>query len=191
MRDLKPHRAVALAPLGILLALAACTPPSSANLPPNLPPGVWGTYEDNAAGALNQSSWAFASAVNTRNNPIEAIRALIALEYLPEELQDNPRWIEVGSSVPYRLNQAREDMRRIVGIRPDAPPQLVINALLALSWDLQTGNTHGEMQILSSSIFTNPPPATLATLSNLPYDSAANVATAMAEMVSRAGGAGG
>jgi hypothetical protein len=184
-------RFTGLAVAAIALNLAACSAQSSPDLPPSLPPGVYGTYEDNATGALNQASWAFASAANTRNNPVAAIRAIVALEYLPEELSENPRWIEVDSAIPFRLNQARDDLRRIVGIRPDAPPQQVINALLALSWDLQTGNRAAETQTLASPLFTNPPQTTLATLYNLPFVPAANTATAWAEMESRAGGAGG
>ena len=60
---------------------------------PFLPPGVFGVYQDNDIGAINQSAWAFASPANTSDNPIEAIKAVIALEYLPGELMENPRWI--------------------------------------------------------------------------------------------------
>ena len=55
--------------------------PASRNTP-YLPPGVYGVYEDNAIGAINQSAWAFASPANTRGNPVDAAKAVVALEYL-------------------------------------------------------------------------------------------------------------
>ena len=72
-------------------------------------------------------------------------------------------------------------MRDILGIRPDAPPQIVANTLLALVSDLQTGDQPAAMQILASPLFTLPPTQTLQILSNLPYWQEANLATSGAE----------
>lgn len=163
------------------LTLAACaTLPGTARTP-YLPAGVYGTYEDNAVGAINQSAWAFASPANTRNDPVDAAKAVVALEYLSGELKENPRWIGMDSSIPMRMGQARDDLRQILGIRPDAPPQIVVNTLLALSLDLETGNRPAAMEVLKSPLFTRPPEQTLQTLSNLPYVQQANLATAHAE----------
>ena len=165
----------------VLASLAACGSLPATSRTPYLPPGVFGTYEDNDVGAINQASWAFASPGNTSGNPIEAARAVIALEYLPGELRENPRWVGMDASISLRLGQARSQMRQILGIRPDAPPQIVVNTMLALAWDLQIGNEPAATTVLSSPIFSLPPARTLQILSNLPYVQEANLATSRAE----------
>lgn len=127
------------------------------------------------------SAWAFSSSENTRGNPAAAARAVVALEYLSGELQDNPRWDGMDAATRLDMVQARDDLRRILGIRPDAPPQLVVNALLQLASGLQSGNRNAVAQALASPVFTNPPKQTMAALSDLPYDQTANFATARAE----------
>src|ERR1700722_4799195 len=77
----------------IMVALWGCAPVAPWGAPAVLPPDLFGVYEDNDIGALNQSSWAFAAPGRTRDNPIDAARAVIAVEYLPEELHNNPRWV--------------------------------------------------------------------------------------------------
>jgi hypothetical protein len=167
--------------LSLVLSVAGCASLPATRNTPFLPPGVFGTYEDNDIGALNQASWAFASSANTRGNPIEAAKAIVALEYLSGELMENPRWIGMDTLVKQRMNEARQELRRIVGIRLDAPPQLVVNALLQLSWDLQTGNQPAATQVLGSPIFSQTPQVTLQILSNLPYVQSANLAASRAQ----------
>ena len=161
--------------------LAACATLPATQDTPFLPPGVFGVYLDNDVGAINYSSWAFASPANTRGSPVGAARAIIALEYLAGELKENPRWIKIDAAIPIHLDRAREDIRGFLGIRPDATPQLVVNALLALSFALQTGNQPAATQILSAPLFTQPPAQTLQRLSNLPYVQEANLATLRAD----------
>ena len=159
---------------------AACTPIPASQRPAMLPPGLYGVYEDNDTGAINQSAWAFASPANLRNNPVDAIKAVIALEYLPAELRQNPRWVGMDRAIPTRMDQARAQVEQILGINPNAPRQLVVNALVAAAWDLQTGNQQAAMQALRSPVFTLPPERTLAILSDLPYVQEANLATSRA-----------
>ena len=173
----------------LAICLAACTT-MPAMRTPTLPPGIYGVYLDNDTGAINQSSWAFASAANTKGNPIDAVKAVIALEYLPGELKENPRWVGMDASVHVRMAMARNELRQILGIRPDAPSQLVVNILLDLNMELETGNEAAVQQVLSAPIFTQPPERTLQLLSNLPYVPEANLATTRAaqEMFSSSGG---
>ena len=168
----------------LTLCLAACgTLPASRNTP-YLPPGVYGVYQDNDIGAINQSAWAFGSPANTRGNPIDAAKAVVALEYLSGELRENPRFISMDQSIKLRMGLARDQLRAILGIRPGTPPQLVVNTLLALSANLQTGNGPAAGQVLASPIFTHSPQQTYQILSNLPYVQEANLATARAEQQS-------
>jgi len=170
-----------LAVLSLLaLCLAACATLPATEQTPFLPAGVYGVYQDNGTGAISQASWAFASPANTRNNPVDAAKAVVALEYLSGELRENPRWIGIDSSVDVHIGRARDQLRQILGIRPDAPPQIVVNTLLALAWDLRFGNQPAAMQVLASPLFTRPPAQTLQILSNLPYVQEANLATTRA-----------
>ena len=173
-------RAAFIAPIaGLCLSACAPLPPTPAT--PYLPPGVYGVYLDNDTGAINQSAWAFASPANTRGNPVDAIKAVIALEYLPGELRANPRWVGMDLSVKQRMAQARQELRQILGIRPDAPPQLVVNALLGAAESLEFNTPGNALQALSAPVFVNPPEQTLRLLSNLPYVQTANLATSRAE----------
>jgi hypothetical protein len=158
-------------------ALAGCAGLPATQDTAYLPADVFGIYEDNDVGAINLAAWAFASPANTRGNPLDAARAVIALEYLPGELVENPRWVGMDGLVKQRMVDARYEVRRVLGIRPDAPPQLVVNAMLALSTDLQLGNWAAANQVLGSAPFTLPPEQTLRILSNLPYIQEANLAT--------------
>jgi hypothetical protein len=161
----------------LAVALAGCASLPATQRTPYLPPGVFGVYQDNDTGAINTAAWDFASPANTRGNPAEAARAVVALEYLPSELSENPRWVGMDDLAKRRLGIARYSVRQVLGIRPDAPPQLVVNAMLTLFTDLQTGNQQSVMQVLSSGLFTLPPEQTLRVLSDLPYVQEANLAT--------------
>jgi hypothetical protein len=161
----------------LLSACAAVSPPAE---PAALPPGVFGIYQDNDVGALNQSSAAFAVPRRTRDNPIDAARAVIAVEYMADELRVNPRWIGMSGTSKLGMVQARTDTRRVLGIAPDAPPQLVVDALLRLTVALRTDDQAAAMQALGSPVFTLPPSQTMKILSNLPYIRSANQATLQA-----------
>jgi hypothetical protein len=164
----------------LAVSLTACATLPATERTPYLPPGVFGVYEDNDIGAINQSAWAFASPANTRGNPVDAAKAVVALEYLAGELKENPRWVGMDAAVKLHMVRARYALRQILGIRPDAPPQLVVNTLLAIALDLQTGNQPAAMQVLASPVFIQPPEQTLQILSNLPYVQEANLATSRA-----------
>jgi len=165
--------------LGLVL-LVACAPMLPSVVPPSLPPGVYGVYEDNDVGALNQSSWAFASPRRTHDDPIDAARAVIAVEYLADELPSNPRWVGLDVTSALGMVRARKDTRCVLGIVQDAPPRFVVDALLRLTAALGTGDQAEAIRVLGSPVFTLPPSQTLHILSNLPYIQSANIATLQA-----------
>lgn len=172
-------RAARLALL-LILPLAACATLPGTPATPYLPAGVFGVYQDNDIGAINYASWAFATPANTRGNPVAGMRAVIALEYLPGELRENPRWVQMDGAIPFRLAQARDKVRQILGIAPTVPPQIVVNALIWSSNDLMFGNRAGALQALAAPGFSLPPDAMLDRLANLPYVQEANLATSRA-----------
>jgi hypothetical protein len=158
-------------------ALGACATTAPSSPVPELPPGIFGVYQDNDLGALNQSSWAFAAPARTRGNPMEAARAVIAVEYLADELRANPRWVELSATSKLGMVHARQDIRRVLGIRPDVPSELVVDALLRFPAVLRAGDQVAFTQTLGPTVFTLPPSQTLRILSDLPYIASANQAT--------------
>jgi hypothetical protein len=163
-----------------VVSLCACAPVAPPLAPAVLPPDLFGVYEDNDIGALNQSSWAFAAPGRTRDNPIDAVRAVIAVEYLADELHNNPRWVGLDVTSALGMVQARKDTRRVLGIAQDSSPRFVVAALLRLNAALSAGDQAEAIRILGAPMFTLPPTQTLQVLSNLPYIRSANIATLQA-----------
>jgi hypothetical protein len=162
------------------LPLAACAAeqiPSTAQLPP----AFYGTLVDNDTGAINEASYALGSPARTRNDPIEAIRAVVAVEYLAGELNTNPRWGSLSAMTKMQMLEARKDLRQELGIPQNAPSQAVVNALLWVMWQMQSNNQPGVMQALSVPLFSKGAQPTLQLLENLPVPASARVATANAE----------
>src|ERR1700722_9980280 len=162
------------------LLLFACAPVPPSVAPPSLPAGVFGVYEDNDVGALNQSSWSFAAPGRTRDDPTDAARAVIAVEYLAGELPSNPRWVGLDVTSTLGMVQARKDTRRVLGISQDVPPRFVVDALLRLTAALSASDQAEAIRILGSPVFTLAPSQTLHILSNMPYIQSANIATLQA-----------
>jgi hypothetical protein len=157
------------------LAIAACAirpPPDTASVPP----GAFG-FLDNDVAAANQASYAFAVPAHTHNNPVDAARAAAAVDFLAGELSSNPRWVTLSPLTKMKMLQARADVRRVLGIRPDAPSQFVTNGLLQFAWLWTVVDPGTAMQTLATPVFTLPPEQTLQVLNNLPYIQSANIAT--------------
>jgi hypothetical protein len=147
-----------------------------------LPPGFYGLLTDNDTGAINEASWALASPDRTRGNPVEALRAAVAVEYLAGELSTAPRWAAMSPITKIQMLQARAEMRRALGVKLDAPSQVVVNAEIWALWDLERGDVAAAQQVLAGPISTQPPQQTLQVLNDLPTLPAARSATAAAEL---------
>jgi hypothetical protein len=78
------------------------------------------------------------------------------------------------------MRQARADIRSAVGIAPDAPSQLVINALLLTLAGLLSDDRATLMNALAAPVFSLPPERTLSIIADLPYVRSANIATSEA-----------
>jgi hypothetical protein len=115
-----------------------------------------------------------------RGNPVEAIKAVLAVDYLSDELTANPRWLLISSFAKLHMLEARADIRRLMGIAPTAPSQLVANALLQTLAALQSGDPAAVRFALAQPVFTLPPDQTLQLLTDMPYVRSANIATSEA-----------
>ena len=168
------------APVLLCLLASGCAAIPPRQQPAELPPGVYGIYQDNDVGAINQSSWALAAPSRTLNNPVDATKAVLAVDYLADELPVNPRWLQISPITKQHMVEARSDTRRVVGIAPNAPSQLVADALLQTISGLQTSDRTTVMSALALPVFVRPPEQTLQVLTNLPYIRSANIATSEA-----------
>jgi hypothetical protein len=173
----------------LLAALAGCgavtPPPDTARVPPN----SFGLNANPDIGALNQASWAFASAARTRGRPIEAARGVAALDYMAGELWLNPRFAFVSPIPKERMLQARVAVRQVLGIAPNTPSQVVVDGMLEAANALAAGDPAGAERALPPPVFS---PDILQRLNDMPYVQIANVATTLAqnEVVSGRGGGG-
>ncbi|MBW8268916.1 hypothetical protein [Caldovatus aquaticus] len=161
-------RAAAVLPSLLLLATAAgCAlppPPPSAVLPPD---AVQGAGDPTRAAILHAAD-AFSSPARLAGRPEEAARAVAEVEHLAVELSTGPRWVGLSPLAGLRLQEARAELRGVLGIPPDAPPQAVIDQLYAASRALRAGDPARAAAALSPAVFPAGGSATLARLAALP-----------------------
>ena len=101
---------------------------------------------------------------------------------LAGELNASPRWEGMSPITKFDMVQARAEFRKVLGIRPDAPSQAVVNAEVFALWNLERGDAAGALHALSAPIFTQPPQQTMRVLASLPYLPTAHAATSEAEL---------
>lgn len=167
--------------LAAALALSGCTvgTPDPQQPVAALPMGFFGAWIDPDLGAVNEASYAFGSPNVLRGDPIAALRAVVCVEYLAVQ-GHSPRWVAVSPITTMQLDQARDELRRTLGIAPNAPPPLVIDTLLRLMLRLQAGNMTGARALIRPPLFSLPPNQVFALLTNLPPLPATHFATQLA-----------
>lgn len=156
-------------------AIAACSTQPTIDTAA-LPFAAFGTM-DNDVAAANIASADFASPARTANNPAEAARAAAGIDYLAGQLSTSPRWLSVSPLTKQLMLQARTEVRRVLGIPPTVPSQVVVNALLFFAAAWQGGNQAAALQMLAVPGFGLPPDQMVRVLSNMPYIQSANVAS--------------
>lgn len=119
------------------LALAAC---AAQPLPPaaTLPPGAVAGGTDPLRAGVLESAHAFNSGSASRN-PADAARAAAWVEYLAADSKWGGRWADFSPVARLKLDEARGELRQALGISPEAPPQLVVNALFVAANTMQAG----------------------------------------------------
>ncbi len=160
---------------------AACgtiTPPPDT---PFVPPAALGTNGDVDQAAASFAGWAFADPSHTAGRPVEAARAVIALEYWSGELSSNPRYAYASPLDQLRMLQARQEVRQVLGVVPGAPSQAVVDAMIWVENATVSGDAARATQALTGPLFTLGPDATLQRLLYLPPLPVARVATAYAQ----------
>lgn len=163
-------RAGLLATLGVA-ALAACTAPGSGYPPPQLvalPSDAVAGAGDPTRAAVFNTAFAFGTPSSLVGKPDEAARAAANFEYLTIEIPYGGRYRGLNAILQPELEAGRVELRTVLGVRADAPPQQVIDALYAAARALRAGDTAAADRILSSPVFTAGGPATLERLTTLP-----------------------
>ena len=174
-----------LVALAAALVLAGCTvgTPQAGQPVAQLPTGFFNTWIDPDLGAVNEASYAFGSPSVLRGDPVAALRAVICVEYLAAQ-GHSPRWAAVSPLTVMQLDDARDELRQILGVAPNAPPPLVINTLLRLTQNLHIGNMTAARALIRPPLFSLPPDRVFAQLTNLPLLPATHAATQWAMLQS-------
>lgn len=159
------------------LSLASCAAETPMPSTSRLPPLAMGSNGDQDIAAINLASWALAAPRRTANDPVNAARAAAAVEYLAGELERSPRWDDVSPLTKMQMLSARQEVRRTLGVAPNAPSQAVVDGLIGAANALSAHDTAAAERALSAPAFTRPPAQTLQVLTNLPYLQMANIAT--------------
>jgi hypothetical protein len=164
--------------------LAACLSMTACGLqgPPvdtaRAPDGAFGSNGDNDIAAINLSSWAFSTARNLHGRPLEAARAVAAVDYLAGQLSTSPRWDAMSPIVRGEMLQARKQVRDAIGIAPDAPSQRVVTSLVSYANALAAnGDPALAAQYLANPAFTLGPRGTESRLQDIPFLRETNIAT--------------
>jgi hypothetical protein len=158
------------------LTITGCTPSlvDTALMPPS-------TGLSDPGNAIQYTYWAFASPARTQNDPVSAARAVAALDYLGGVLSTSPSWQFSAPLISSEMVDAREAVRRVLGIAPTAKSQDVVNSMATVASALAQGNRAAALAALNAPIFTLGPEKTLALLTNMPAIRQANIATAHAD----------
>ncbi|MBX9698095.1 MAG: hypothetical protein K2X74_01605 [Acetobacteraceae bacterium] len=166
-----PRRRASLG-LGLAaLALAACTAPGSGYPPPalvSLPADAVVGAGDPTRAAVFNTAFAFGTPSSTAGKPEEAARAAANFEYLAIEIPYGARYRGLNAILQPELEAGRAELRTVLGVRPEAPPQQVIDSLYAAARALRLGDVAAADRILSGPAFSAGGAATLQRLSALP-----------------------
>ncbi len=152
------------------LSVAACTQPSGYPPPPlvSLPfDAVVGAGDPTRAAVFN-TAFAFGTPSSIVGKPDEAARAAANFEFLAVEIPYGARYRGLNAILQPELEAGRAELRTVLGVRPDAPSQQVIDALYAAARAIRAGDTAAADRILSGPIFTAGGAATLQRLADLP-----------------------
>ena len=155
----------------------ACTPVPPADTA-SVGPYDFGSNQDAELTAIQISSWALADPARTRNDPVDAARALAGVDYMAGRLSSSPRWAQISPLWKQQMLQARIETRQAIGVAPGARSQDVVDGLLRAAAAMQAGRPGDTQAALSAPVFTLGATETYRRLLGLPFLRTANIATA-------------
>ena len=170
--------------VAVCLCLAGCAleaPPPTTGY---LPDGAFGNAvlgEDPAVAATQDALVAFAYPAQLRGHPARMALAVASLDAMAGQFSTGGRWLFMDDTVKLQMLDARDKVRKVLGIPPAAASQEVIDRLVTASRALDRGDEAGAQAALSGRDFTLGPMRTLTLLTYFPKVPAANYATQAAD----------
>jgi hypothetical protein len=175
--------------LSLMLALFVAACAAGPGVPPQpvttLPSGYLLGAGDPTRGAILQASFAFARPARLHGRPDQAARAVMSLEHIAVAVPNDQTYRAFSPLVGVQLAQGRDEVRGLLGIAPDAPPQAVIDALSASAEALRGGDQAAAARALPRAVAPDPA-RTLAMLDRMPPAPVAARATTAADAALRA-----
>jgi hypothetical protein len=148
--------------LPLMVLLGACTADPAAN--------HLGGFGDPVRGAALNAPRLLGNTAQLQGRPADAALAVVQLEVLAEAFRTDPRYMhDVSGTARATVEAGQAEMRRTVGIAPDAPGEAVIAQLREAAEALGRGSRVRAEAALSGPHFPAGGEATLARLSRLPF----------------------
>jgi|YNPMSStandDraft_1061717.scaffolds.fasta_scaffold43265_1 hypothetical protein len=171
-------------PIALAAVLAACVAAPSSPVPPGGPTTLPSRHlfgiGDPTRGAILEAAFAFGRPRALHGRPEAAARAVAALEHIAATVPVDQLYRPFHPLVFEELPSGRDEVRRLLGIAPAAPPQAVIDAFSAAAEALREGDRTRALAALPPAVVPDPA-ATLARLAALPEAPTAALATARAQ----------
>lgn len=143
------------------LLLVACADPAAQHL---------GGFGDPVRGAALNAPRLLGDTSRLAGRPAQAALAAVQIEVLADAFRNDPRYRhDVSGTAQSQVDAGRAEMRRVIGIAPDAPAEAVIAQLRAAAAALDTGSPARAEAALSGPDFPAGGAATLTRLARLPF----------------------
>jgi hypothetical protein len=155
------RRSLALLPL-LAPLLAACeADPAARHL---------GGFGDPVRGAALNAPRLLGDTSRLAGRPAQAALAAVQLEVIADAFRTDPRYMhEVSGTARATVEAGRAELRRAIGIAPQAPPAMVIGQLREAATALEGSSLARAEAALTGPAFPNGGAATLAQLGRLPF----------------------
>jgi hypothetical protein len=163
----------------LLATLTGCALETSIPDTATMPAGALGTNGDIDVRSLNVAAFDFGQPL--RGQPARAADGIAALDYMGGKLNTAPRWADMSPLYRDQMLQAREIMRRYIGISQSASSQAVVDTMLALAAAYRANDQAAIQRLLANPIFSVPPTVVAARLANIPRMPIVNAATTHAD----------
>lgn len=156
------NRRILLAALGLPALLAACASEDPAA-------SYLGGIGNSVRGAALNAPSQFGDLSRWRGQPGRAAIAVAQVEFLADQLTNDPYWSQnISGLVPLQMQMARTEIRDYLGIHADAPPALVMTALRRANDGMETGSPAAAEAALQGPAFSRGGAGTLRLLSDMP-----------------------
>jgi hypothetical protein len=174
----------AIPPLLLVLLLAGCVAAPAPQPLTTLPSGYLLGAGDPTRGAILQASFAFGRPSRLHGRPEQAARAVLSLEHIAVAVPNDQAYRAFSPLVGVQLARGRDEVRGLLGIAPEAPPQAVIDALSASAEALRVGDQAAAARALPRAVAPDAA-RTLAMLDRMPPAPVAAQATMAADAALR------